>query len=143
MPWLYLRWSNDWFITSQIVEATPGGDGLTYTATIPSQPDGNSCFYTVLTSTTDLTGYTWSGIIDDLTLAVNGTFNALPTPPPSPHSDSNPHCNRYTYCHRYSHCDSHTYCYTDGNSYPYADRYSFTYSHRSPDTTSAEGLERN
>ena len=82
---VYLRWSNDWFITSHIIEASPGGDGLTYTATIPPQPDGNSCFYTVLTSTVDLTGYTGSGIIDDLTLALNGTFNALPTPPtPSP-----------------------------------------------------------
>jgi hypothetical protein len=77
---VYLRWSNDWFITSHIIEATPGGDGLTYTATIPPQLDGNSCFYTVLTSTADLTGYTGSGIIDELTLAVNGIFNALPTP---------------------------------------------------------------
>ena len=82
---VYLRWSNDWFITSHIIEASPGGDGLTYTAAIPPQPYGNSCFYTVLTSTADLTGYTGSGIIDDLTLALNGTFNALPTPPvPSP-----------------------------------------------------------
>jgi hypothetical protein len=82
---VYLRWSNDWFITSHIIEASPGGDGLTYTATIPPQPDGNSCFYTVLTSTVDLTGFTGSGIIDELTLALNGTFNALPTPPtPSP-----------------------------------------------------------
>ena len=78
---VYLRWSNDWFIASHIIEASPGGDGMTYTATIPPQPDGNSCFYTVLTSTVDLTGYTGSGIIDDLTLAVNGIFNALPTPP--------------------------------------------------------------
>ena len=78
---VYLRWSNDWFITSHIIEASPGGDGLTYTATIPPQPDNNSCFYTVLTSTADLTGYTGSGIIDDLTLALNGIFNALPTPP--------------------------------------------------------------
>src|SRR5207249_3720004 len=70
-----------WFITSHIIEASPGGDGLTYTATIPPQPDGNSCFCTVLTSTADLTGYTGSGIIDELTLAVNGTFNALPTLP--------------------------------------------------------------
>jgi hypothetical protein len=30
---VYLRWSNDWFITSHIIEASPGGDGLTYTAT--------------------------------------------------------------------------------------------------------------
>ena len=82
---IYLRWSNDWFITSHIIEASPGGDGLTYTATIPPQPDGNSCFYTVLTSTVDLTGYTGSGIIDELTLALNGTFNALPSPPtPTP-----------------------------------------------------------
>jgi hypothetical protein len=80
---VYLRWSNDWFITSHIIEASPGGNGVTYTATIPPQPDGNSCFYTVLTSTVDLTGYTGSGIIDDLTLALNGIFNALPTPPPA------------------------------------------------------------
>ena len=78
---VYLRWSNDWFITSHIIEASPGGDGVSYTATIPPQPDGNSCFYTVLTSTADLTEYTASGIIDDLTLALNGIFNALPTPP--------------------------------------------------------------
>ena len=82
---VYLRWSNDWFITSHVIEASPGGDGVTYTATIPPQSDGNSCFYTVLTSTADLTGYTASGIIDDLTLAVNGIFNALATPPtPTP-----------------------------------------------------------
>jgi hypothetical protein len=86
---VYLRWSNHWFITSHIIEASPGGDGLTYTATIPPQPDGNSCFYTVLTSTADLTGYTGSGIIDELTLAVNGIFNALPTPP-TPHAVSSP-----------------------------------------------------
>jgi arylsulfatase A-like enzyme len=79
---VYLRWSNDWFLTSHIIEATPGEDGVTYTATIPPQAEGNTCFYTVLTSTADLTGYTGSGIIDELTLAVNGTFNALPTPPP-------------------------------------------------------------
>src|SRR5439155_8991798 len=88
---VYLRWSNDWFITSHIIEASPGGDGLTYTATIPPQPYGNSCFYTVLTSTADLTGFTGSGIIDELTLAVNGTFNALPTPPtPSPTPTATP-----------------------------------------------------
>ena len=86
---VYLRWSNDWFITSHIIEASPGGDGLSYTATIPPLPDGNSCFYTVLTSTADLTGYTGSGIIDDLTLAVNGIFNALPTLP-TPHVVSSP-----------------------------------------------------
>jgi hypothetical protein len=86
---VYLRWSNDWFITSHIMEASPGDDGLTYTATIPPQPDGNSCFYTVLTSTVDLTGYTGSRIIDDLTLAVNGIFNALPTLP-TPHAVSSP-----------------------------------------------------
>ena len=86
---VYLRWSNDWFITSHIIEASPGGDGVTYTATIPPQPYGNSCFYTVLTSTADLTIYTGSGIIDDLTLAVNGIFNALPTPP-KPHAVSSP-----------------------------------------------------
>jgi len=78
---VYLSWSNDWFITSHIIEASPGSDGVTYTVTIPPQPDGNSCFYTVLTSTVDLAGYTGSGIIDDLTLAVNGIFNALSTPP--------------------------------------------------------------
>ena len=86
---VYLRWSNDWFITSHIIEASPGGDGVTYTAIIPPQPYGNSCFYTVLTSTVDLTGYTGSGIIDDLTLAVNGIFNALPTPP-TPFAVSSP-----------------------------------------------------
>jgi hypothetical protein len=78
---VYLRWSNDWFITSHIIEASPSSDDVTYTAIIPPQPDGNSCFYTVLTSRVDLSGYTGCRIIDDLTLAVNGIFNALPRPP--------------------------------------------------------------
>ena len=91
---VYLRWSNDWFITSHIIEASPGSDGVTYTAIIPPQPDGNSCFYTVLTSTVDLTRYTGCGIIDDLTLAVNGIFNALPTPPiASPTPTLTGHCH--------------------------------------------------
>jgi hypothetical protein len=80
---VYLRWSKDWFITSHIIEATPGGDRLTYSATIPPQPAATTCFYTVLTSTADLNPLTTSGFIDELTLAVNGTFNALPAPPPT------------------------------------------------------------
>ena len=81
---VYLRWSNDWFITSNIIEAMPSGDGVTYSATIPPQPPATTCFYSVLTSTADLNGYTASGSIDTLTLAMNGTFNALATPTPTP-----------------------------------------------------------
>jgi hypothetical protein len=87
---VYLRWSNDWFITSSIIEGTPLGDGVTYSATIPAQPDATTCFYSVLTSTVDLTGYTTSGTIDTLTLAVNGIFNALATPPPTPSPTPSP-----------------------------------------------------
>jgi arylsulfatase A-like enzyme len=80
---VYLRWSNDWFITSHIIEATAGGDGVTYSATIPPQPAAITCYYTVLTSTADLNPLTTSGFIDELTLAVNGTFSALAIPTPT------------------------------------------------------------
>jgi hypothetical protein len=78
---VYLRWSNDWFLTSNIIEATPSGDGVSYSATIPSQPVATTCFYSVLTSTANLNGYTASGPINELTLAVNGIFKALVTAP--------------------------------------------------------------
>lgn len=81
---VYLRWSNDWFITSNMIEATPDGDGVTYSATIPPRPPRTACYYTVLTSTADLNGHTTSADIDELTLAMNGVFNVLPTPTPIP-----------------------------------------------------------
>jgi len=43
-----------------------------------------------LTSTADLTGYTASGSIDTLTLAMNGIFNALATPTPTPSPTPSP-----------------------------------------------------
>jgi arylsulfatase A-like enzyme len=78
---IFLRWSNDWFITSQMVEAN--GSGKSYSATIPPQPAGISVLYSIVTSTADLSGYTTSGIIDELTLSMNGTFNAVPPLPPT------------------------------------------------------------
>jgi arylsulfatase A-like enzyme len=78
---IYLRWSNDWFITSHSIEAE--GSGVSYSATIPPQPAGTSVLYTIITSTADLTGYSTSGIIDELTLAMNGVFDAVPPIPPS------------------------------------------------------------
>ncbi len=73
---VYVRWSNDGFITSQLVAAT--GAGKSYTATIPPQPANIAVFYTIITSTSDLSSYTTSAIIDELTLALNGPFNARP-----------------------------------------------------------------
>jgi len=81
---VYLRWSTDWFVTSNMIEATQGGDGVTYSATIPPRPPRTACYYTVLTSTADLNGHTTSADIDELALAVNGVFNVLPTPTPAP-----------------------------------------------------------
>jgi arylsulfatase A-like enzyme len=76
---IFVRWSNDLFITSHIVEAT--GSGVSYSATIPPQPAGASILYTIVTSTTDLTSYSTSWAIDPLILATTGVFNALPIEP--------------------------------------------------------------
>ncbi|MEO8440638.1 MAG: sulfatase-like hydrolase/transferase [Spartobacteria bacterium] len=66
---IYLRWSTDFFLTSQLVKAN--GAGTNYSATIAPQPANSAVQYCVLTSTTDLAPFTTSGIIDALTLAVS------------------------------------------------------------------------
>lgn len=78
---IFVRWSNDFFVTSHLAEAT--GSGTSYTATIPPQPAGISSLYSIVTSTIDLTPYTYSGVIDQLILAMNGVFNATPPVPPT------------------------------------------------------------
>ena len=84
---IYLRWSTNFFITSQLVSAV--GSGVNYSATIPAQPGGTALEYSIITSTVDLSPFFTSGIIDSLTLAVSGTFRvvtstATPTPTPTP-----------------------------------------------------------
>ena len=86
---IYLRWSNDFFITSNIVEAT--GSGVNYSATIPAQPAGTAVQYRIVTSTANLSPFVTSGKIDALILATSGTFkfiaggvNTTPTPTPTP-----------------------------------------------------------
>ena len=80
---IYLRWTTDTFITSQLIPVT--GSGLSYSATIPGQPDGTLVQNSIITSTADLTPYSTSGAIDSLILATTGTFNAVPTlPTPTP-----------------------------------------------------------
>ena len=83
---IYLRWSTDFFVTSQLVLAD--GAGTSYSATIAPQPSGTAIQYCVLTSTVDLSPFVTSGIIDSLTLAVtdNAKFIVSGTPtriPPS------------------------------------------------------------
>jgi len=78
---IYLRWSTDLFITSHIIEAA--GSGNNYSATIPPQPKDTPVFYTIITSTADLTPYSTSGIIDPLILATTNVFNAVPPILPS------------------------------------------------------------
>ena len=73
---IYVRWSTDFFITSHIIEAV--GSGKSYSATIPPQAKDTSVFYTIITSTADLTPYSTSNIIDPLTLATTNVFNAVP-----------------------------------------------------------------
>jgi len=84
---IYLRWSTDFFITSNVVKAA--GSGVNYSATIPPQSAGTAVQYCVLTSTTDLSPLVTSGAIDSMTLAVSGVFTfvtsgATPTPTPPP-----------------------------------------------------------
>ena len=75
---IYLRWSTDFFITSQLVEAD--GSGINYSATIPAQPDGTAVQYSILTSTVDLSPFATSGKIDSLTLATTPIFKMLRAP---------------------------------------------------------------
>ena len=91
---IYLRWSTDTFLTSNMIVATPGGDGIHYSAVIPPQQAGTSVEYCITTSTVDLTQAATSGIIDSLTLSTSphshyvvaegATPTATPTPAPSP-----------------------------------------------------------
>ena len=79
---IYLRWSTDLFITSQLIEAQ--GSGVSYSATIPPPHQaGKPLLYTIITSTADLTAYSTSGVIDSLILATTGVFNAMPPILPS------------------------------------------------------------
>jgi hypothetical protein len=77
---VFLRWATDMFVTSHVIEAT--ASGTSYTATIPPQASGSLMQYTVLTSTVDLTSYTTSRTIDELTLATSPSYNAVPSTPP-------------------------------------------------------------
>jgi len=90
---IYLRWSSDFFITSNIIEAT--GSGVNYSATIPGQPAGTAVQYRIVTSTADLSPFVTSSRIDALTLATSGTFKFIaggvnPTPTPTPTPTSTP-----------------------------------------------------
>ena len=78
---IYLRWTTDNFITSQLVAAQ--GSGTSYSATIPAQPAGTLLLYTIITSTFDLGAYTTSGMIDPQVLATTGVFAAIPQAPPA------------------------------------------------------------
>jgi hypothetical protein len=78
---VFLRWTTDMFITSHVIEAKVTARGTAYTATIPPQASGSLIQYTVLTSTVDLTSYTTSGTIDELTLATSPSYNAVPLMP--------------------------------------------------------------
>ena len=79
---IYLRWSTDLFITSHIIEAQ--GSGVNYSATIPPpHPANTPLLYTIITSIADLTAESTSGVIDSLTLATTGVFNAVPPIPPA------------------------------------------------------------
>jgi len=71
---IYLRWTMDSFITSNLVQAS--GSGISYSASIPVQPAGTFVQYSVVTSTVDLNPVLKSGEIDPLILATTGTFNA-------------------------------------------------------------------
>src|SRR6266513_1579516 len=84
---IYLRWSTDSFITSQMVEAV--GAGVNYTATIPAQPAGTAVQYCLTTSTADLSSVVASGTIDALTLSTSVkpkfvVIGGAPTPTPTP-----------------------------------------------------------
>ncbi len=84
---VYLRWSTDSFITSHIVNAV--GSGSNYSATIPPQVAGTAVQYCIVTSTSDLSAFSTSGIIDPLILTTSGVFKVITsdgssTPAPTP-----------------------------------------------------------
>ena len=84
---IYLRWTTDSFITSNLVTAV--GSGTDYSATIPAQPPGAFVQYSIITTTANLAPVTSSGVIDPLILSTTSAFNAsgsapLPTPTLTP-----------------------------------------------------------
>ena len=80
---IYVRWTTDLFITSQLIEAQ--GSVTSYSATIPAQPAGTLLLYTIVTSTSDLSACSASGVIDPQILATTNVFKvALPTSTPTP-----------------------------------------------------------
>jgi arylsulfatase A-like enzyme len=78
---IYLRWSTDFFITSNLVEAV--GSGVNYSASIPAQPAGTAVQYCIITSTVDLSPFLTSGKIDSRTLATSGIFKVVTSGAPS------------------------------------------------------------
>ncbi len=61
------------------------GSGTSYSATIPAQPAGTLLLYTIVTSTSDLSACSASGVIDPQILATTNVFKvALPTSTPTP-----------------------------------------------------------
>lgn len=83
---IYLRWSTDFFITSQLVPAV--GSGVNYSASIPAQPANTVLQYSIITSTVDLSQFFTPSIIDALTLASSSAFQLIvsdgtPTPTPT------------------------------------------------------------
>jgi len=72
---IYLRWTTDSFISSNLVQAS--GSGVSYSATIPAQPAGTFVQYSIVTSTVDFDPVLKSGEIDPLILATTGPFNAI------------------------------------------------------------------
>ena len=71
---IYLRWTTDSFITSNLVQAS--SSGVTYSATIPGQPAKTFVQYSIVTSTIALDPVLKSGELDPLILATTGPFNA-------------------------------------------------------------------
>jgi arylsulfatase A-like enzyme len=89
---IYVRWSTDFFITSNLVPAI--GAGVNYAATIPGQPDGTAVHYSIVTSTVDLSPFVTSGVIDSLTLATTGAFKFVAS---SATADANTDSNANSY----------------------------------------------
>ena len=87
---IYLRWTTNSFVTSNLIAAT--GSGTSYSATVPAQPAGTFLQYSIITSTVSLASPLSSGAIDPLVLSTTASFNAIdhapptptPTPPPPP-----------------------------------------------------------
>ena len=92
---IYLRWSTDTFVTSNMIVATLAEDGSHFSAIIPPQQAGTSVEYCIATSTLDLTHVVTSGIIDSLTLSTTPhshyvVAGATPTATPSPTPSATP-----------------------------------------------------